>query len=315
MTAPLRLPPLSLGVMTFGDQVGRDEAERMLARARDAGITLFDTADSYHEGESEELLGDLMAPWPDDVVVASKVGRPVTDAPDDTGLRPERIAASIDDTLKRLQRDHVDLYYLHQPDPEVPVEDSLGAMNELVEAGKVRAVGVSNFAAWQIADMQAIAAREGYAPIRASQVLFNLLGRRLEDEYVTFAAAHGLATTVYNPLAGGLLTGKHRPHATPSEGRFALARYRDRYFDEQLFAGVERLREVAEGAGMSLIELSFRWLVHHPAVDSVLLGASSDAQLEANLAACSGAPLPSEVIEACDEVWATVGGAAPRYNR
>ena len=315
MSDAFELPPLSMGVMTFGDQVDRVTAASMLDQARAAGLTLFDTADSYHEGASERLLGELMQPWPDEVLVASKVGRPVTGAPTDRGLHPDRIAASIDGTLERLGRDHLDLYYLHQPDPQVPVTESLGAMQGLVEAGKVRAVGVSNFAAWQIADMQAIAAREGYAPIVASQVLYNIVSRRLEDEYVPFAQEHRVATTVYNPLAGGLLTGKYQLDATPTEGRFALSRYRDRYWNAQLFDGVERLSAVASRAGMSLLELAFRWLLTAPAVDSILLGASSAEQLSRNLEVCARGPLPDDVMAACDDVWDIVGGSAPVYNR
>lgn len=316
---PVTLPAISFGAMTFGDQVGPDEARRMVGLALDRGVTLFDTADSYHDGASEEILGQCLAdlePGAEvEVLVASKVGMPVGGDPTRAGLAPERIRASADASLARLGIDHLDIYYLHQPDRSVPLEDSLGAMDDLVTAGKVRSVGVSNHAAWQLADLDAIAASRGWARPVASQVLYNVVSRRIDDEYAELAAVHDLQTTVYNPLAGGLLTGKHRREHIPTDGRFARERYRDRYWSAGLFEAVERLAGVARGAGLSLTELALRWVCSRPVVDSVLLGASSLAQLEANLDACDQGPLPDDVLEACDGVWAQIGGLAPRYNR
>jgi aryl-alcohol dehydrogenase-like predicted oxidoreductase len=311
----IQLPTLSFGAMTFGDQVDQATAQRMVRRALDAGVTLFDTADSYHEGASETILGRCLEGIRDQVLVASKVGRPVGGDPQRSGLSPAWIRSSVDGSLKRLGIDHLDLYYLHLPDPQTPFEATLEVMDELVEVGKIRAVAVSNHAAWQLADLRALATARGWAAPAVSQVLYNVISRRLEDEYVAFAAAHGMVTTVYNPLAGGLLTGKHRRDAVPAEGRFALDRYRDRYWDAARFEAVEALQQVADDAGIGLLELAFRWLRSQDVVDSILLGASREDQLEANLAACAGGPLPDEVLKACDEVWRRVGGSAPRYNR
>jgi aryl-alcohol dehydrogenase-like predicted oxidoreductase len=311
--ASLPLPRLSLGAMTFGAQVAPDEAQRMVDRAREVGVTLFDTADSYQEGASETVLGRCLRGVRDEVLVASKVGRPV--GSERGGLAPDWIRSSIDRSLSNLGIDHLDLYYLHQPDPIVPIEDSLGAMQELIVAGKIRAIGVSNYAAWQIADLEASCARNGWHTPAVSQVLYNAISRRLEDEYAAFAAEHGLSTTVYNPLAGGLLTGKHRPGVVPQGGRFALDRYRDRYWADAQFDAVERLAAVADEVGTPLIELALRWLLSRDVVDSVLLGASSEQQLATNLDACSRGSLSAEILEEFDEVWVAVGGAAPNYNR
>ncbi|WP_205745860.1 aldo/keto reductase [Egibacter rhizosphaerae] len=309
------LSALSLGTMTFGEQVDEAEAARMVASAREAGITMFDTADAYRAGRSEEILGKCLVGIRDEVLVASKVGLQASNDPEDRGLRPERIRRRIRASLARLGTDYLDVYCLHAPDRIVPLEESLGALTELVDEGLVRWAGVSNHAAWQIAEMRCLSTWRGDARIELSQVLYNVLARRLEDEYAEYATTTGLASVVYNPLAGGLLTGKHTRDEVPAEGRFSGSRYRERYWNDTQFDGVARLHEIAAAAGLSLTELAIRWLRSRTVVDSVLVGASSVEQLEGNLAAGAAGPLPADVVDACDEVWQTVGGAAPGYNR
>ncbi len=305
------------GTMTFGDQTPRDVAATMVDRCRDAGITTFDTANAYNAGRSEELLGELVAPFRDEVSIATKVFNPMGDGPDDRGLSRAAIHKAIDASLRRLGTDHVELYYLHQPDPAVPLEETLGAMAELVEAGKVAAIGVSNYAAWQIAELRHLSAVNGWPAVSISQQQYNLLSRRVEEEYAAYAAHADLFDVVYNPLAGGLLTGKHRHGADPEPGsRFTKAQYRDRYWNEGQFEAVERLASIAADAGLSLLELSFRWLWSQPLVDAILLGASKLEHFEQNLAAASVTdPLDAETLARCDEVWVALRGAAPAYNR
>ncbi len=315
----LRVPRLVLGTMTFGAQVDRATAAAMVGRCRDVGITMFDTANSYGNGAAERMLGEVVAPFRGEVLIASKVFNRMGDGPDDRGLRWPAIEKALDATLRRLGTDHLDLYYLHAPDREAPLEETLEAMSAAVAAGKVRHVGMSNYAAWQLAEAACLTQRNGRPAVRISQPLYNLLSRRIEEEYAEYAERSALHDIVYNPLAGGLLSGKHTDRARPEAGgRFAAElgpMYRDRYWNEPQFAAVEALRTIAADAGLTLVELAFRWLLGRPLVDSILLGASRLEQLEANLAAADGAPLDGDVLAACDGVWASLRGAAPSYNR
>ncbi|MGH3666103.1 MAG: aldo/keto reductase [Egibacteraceae bacterium] len=304
------------GTMTFGSQVDLAEASRVVDACREAGVTMFDTANSYNDGESERMLGRVLAPMRDEVLVATKVGNRTGPGPDDAGLSKAAITKAIDASLRRLGTDHVDLYYLHLPDWGTPIEQTLEALDDLVQTGKVRYGASSNYAAWEMAEMHGLARRHGWQALHVSQPLYNLLARRLEDEYAAFSQRFTLSNIVYNPLAGGLLSGKHRPGTAPGAGtRFTLEHYRRRYWNDAQFAAVASLREAAAGAGLSLIELAFRWLLSRPLVDAVLVGASNLDQLAANLAACQTPTLDQPVADRCDEVWATLRGAAPRYNR
>ena len=306
---------LVLGTMTFGSQVDEDAAVQMVNRALDAGINHLDTANSYNAGRSEEIVGRALGSRRGEVVLATKVFNRFGPGPEEQGLSAPAVRRALEDSLRRLGTDHVDIYYLHQPDWTVPVEETLAVMAELVTAGKVRHVGVSNYAAWQICEIRNLVDRNGWPPVVVSQQMYNLLARSLEDEYVAFSEHAGLADIVYNPLAGGLLTGKHQYDAAPSAGRFTNEMYRDRYWTKGQFQAVDELRGVASAAGLSLIELSLRWLLSRPVVDAVLIGASSLQQLEANLAAADGPVLDHATLEACDKVWQELRGPVPRYNR
>jgi len=307
---------LVLGTMTFGSQVDQQNATAMVARSMAAGINHFDTANAYNLGESEQMLGRALGPRRDEVLIATKVFNPMGDGPDDRGLSAAAVRKAIDASLRRLGTDYVDLYYLHQPDYTVPLEETLEAMSDLVQLGKVRHVAASNYAAWQLCQMANLSAERGWPPVSVSQSMYNLISRGLEDEYVAFSQAYGLSTIVYNPLAGGLLTGKHRPDSALAEGsRFTNPAYRDRYWTALQFRAVDQLRAVAERTGWSLVELSLRWLLARPPVDAVLIGASGINQLEANIAAADGPAPDKETMAACDEVWRELRGPAPHYNR
>ncbi len=315
----LSVSRLVLGTMTFGGQVDGVTAAAMVARCRDAGVTMFDTANAYNAGVSEQLLGAAVAPFRDEVLIASKVFNPMGDGPDDRGLSRVAVDKALDATLRRLGTDHLDLYYLHAPDRHVPLEETLGAMADAVAAGKVRSVGMSNYAAWQLAEARCLTERNGWPPVHVSQPMYNLLSRRVEDEYAEFSERYQMHDIVYNPLAGGLLTGKHTDPGRPEPGsRFGSElgeMYRGRYWNAVQFEAVAALRDVAGQAGLTLVELAFRWLLSRPLVDAVLIGASRLDQLETNLAAADGPPLGSDVLAACDDVWARLRGAAPSYNR
>ncbi|MBA2317351.1 MAG: aldo/keto reductase [Euzebyales bacterium] len=315
--AEVALGEVVFGAMTFGSQVDEVEAADMVAACRDAGITMFDTANSYNGGASEEILGRAVKPFRDEVTIATKVGNPVReDGVAVAGLSRTAIRAAVQGSLRRLGTDRIDVYYLHRPDRDTPISESLEALEELVRESKVGHTAQSNYAAWQITEMRCLAERNGWPRMGISQPMYNLLARRVEAEYEACSERLGLTNVVYNPLAGGLLTGKHRLEAQPANGaRFSQETYRDRYWNAAQFRAVERLRDVADLAGLTLVELSLRWLLGRPLVDAVLLGASSLEQLRANLDALDGPPLDDDTLAACDDVWAGLEGAAPHYNR
>ena len=189
-------------------------------------------------------------------------------------------------------------------------------MDTLIRQGKVRHLGISNYASWQVAEMHAIAARRGWQKPRIAQQMLNLIARGLEAEFVPMAQQFGVAITVYNPLAGGLLTGKHRPGRVTAGGRFVnMPWYQERYWNAANFAAVERLKAIAVEAGRTLVGLSLAWLLHHTAADSIILGASDPAHLRTNIAAAGQGPLPAATVAACDAVWRELRGPSPAYHR
>ncbi|WP_235215377.1 aldo/keto reductase [Phaeacidiphilus oryzae] len=317
---PVPLSRLVLGTMTFGDTVDRAGCATMLDASLDAGLTAVDTANGYAGGESERILGELLRTRRDQVLLATKAGIPHPDQGDHPPLSPAGIRAALEGSLRRLGTDRVELFYLHRPDRSTPIEETLRTVAELVAEGKVLALGVSNYAAWQIGELVRTADALGAPRPVVAQQMHNLLARRLEEEYVEYAATTGLHTMVYNPLGGGLLTGRHRFDRAPGGGgRFSDSRvaamYRERYWDRRLFEAVDRLSAIAADAGIPLAELALRWLLDRPSTDSLLLGVSRPEQLRENLAAAAAGPLPAEVTKACDEVGADLRGPMPAYNR
>lgn len=311
----LEVSRICLGTMTFGGQTDRQAAGRMLDLAFDRGVNFLDTANVYTGGESERILGELLGSRRQSVVLASKVFNKV--GGETPGLSRAAILAAAENSLKRLRTDYLDIYYLHAPDYTVPVEESLEAMDTLVRQGKVRHVASSNYASWQVCQMLNIAEAKGLAAPRICQPMYNVLARRIEDEFLPMCRAMGVATVVYNPLAGGLLTAKHASMAAPASGtRFdGNQQYLDRYWNGRNFEAVEQLASAAGSAGRSVVSVALNWLLHHSSADCVILGASKYEHLEANLAACDEGPLPETAVKAADEVWAMLRGAAPKYNR
>jgi 1-deoxyxylulose-5-phosphate synthase len=314
----LQVSRACLGTMTLGSQADETAARNMIDLCLDAGVNFFDTANAYNKGRSEEILGGLFQGRRDRIVLASKVFNKMGDGPDDSGLSRAAILKAIDASLKRLKTDYLDIYYLHQPDYNTTLEESLETMDGLVRAGKVRYVATSNFAAWQITRILCLCDKNGWQAPRIAQPMYNLLARGPEQEYLPCMLQLGVSSFVYNPLAGGLLTGKQNLTSGPLAGtRFdGNQMYLNRYWNEAVFGAVEELKKIAAGSGRTLIEMSFGWLLGRPGVDGVILGASRPEQLAENLRTIERSrPLEPQVLEACDAVWGSLRGVAPKYNR
>lgn len=313
------LPPIVLGTMTFGDTVDERVAAEMIDTSLELGVTAIDTANGYAGGAGEALLGDLLKTRRDQVLLATKAGIPHPDADGAAPLSRDGVRRCLEASLRRLQTSRVDLFYLHQPDRSTPLEETVGVVGELLAEGKIAAWGVSNYAAWQIVELRRIADSAGIARPVVAQQLYNLLARRIEEEYVESALVAELATVVYNPLGGGLLTGRHTFEERPEHGRFGDSRvaamYTDRYWNADLFAAVGELGKLAESEGITLAELSLRWVAARPGVDSVLIGGSRTEHLRSNITALRAGPLPTAVLDACETIGARLRGPMPPYNR
>lgn len=310
-------PIVALGTMTFGDTTDEPTAVAVIEAAFDAGVRHLDTANGYARGASEEILGRWLAKRRDQITLATKAGIPHPDAQGHAPLSPVGLRRSVEGSLRRLRTDRIDLLYLHQPDRATPLAETLTEVDRLVDEGKVGALGVSNFAAWQTAQILCItAALQLPQPIVAQQV-YSLIARRLEDEHQEFATTTGIATMAYNPLAGGLLAHAKSGDAPPVEGRFSTSllagMYRERYWTDGMRAALGALRDLASEVGVPLREMALRWLIGR--VDAVLLGASRQEHVTENLSALARGPLAPEVLDRCDTVGAMLRGSMPKYNR
>ena len=310
-----------MGTMTFGSQADKSESCRMVDICLDAGINFFDTANVYNQGLSEEILGSALEAKRSKVVLADKVRGKMDRDAYYSGLSRTAIRQSIDESLARLGTDYLDIYYLHQPDYGTPIEETLETLETLRLEGKIRYSGTSNYSAWQLCEIFWLCEKNGYQPPWISQPMYNLLARGIEQEYLPFAKRFEIGVVAYNPLAGGLLTGKHSQEQSPVEntrfgGNKASAKmYRDRYWHEDYFQAVEKLKVVAQQNQRSLIELAFTWAFSQQSVDVVILGASSANQLENNLQAFRTPRLKDLETEQCDEIWQYLRGSTPIYNR
>ncbi|HLG68248.1 MAG TPA: aldo/keto reductase [Acidimicrobiales bacterium] len=305
---------LCLGTMTFGLQCDEATSERILGAAEDAGITFLDTADVYPlggdagtVGRTEEILGRWLRGRRERVVLATKCFGPTGPSPWDRGGSRKHVLDAIDASLRRLGTDYVDLYQLHGYDTATPLDETLGALDQVVRAGKARYVGVSNWPAHRVARALGRTEALGLVRIDSVQPRYNLLFRQFERDLLPMCQEEGVGVIPYNPLAGGLLTGKHRP-GTPEEGtRFTLGRagslYRERYWHEREFATVEELRPLAAEAGLSLATLAVAWVLANPAVTAPIVGASRPEQL-ADAVAALERPLDAELLARLDALTA-----------
>jgi aryl-alcohol dehydrogenase-like predicted oxidoreductase len=312
----LLISELSLGTMMFGGQTSQADSLKILDEAFHAGINLWDTANMYTDGESERIVGKAMKGRRDDIILATKVFHPMGEKRNDRGLSRRAILSALEASLRRLDTDYIDLYYLHAPDNDTGIEETMQTMDTLVKSGKIRYVGISNYAAWQIADILALCDKRGYVPPIITQNVYNLITRGVETELIPFIQAHGLGMTAYNPIAGGLLTGKHQAGKPAEDTRFGSNQiYYNRYWSDENFAAVDKLAHIAKQAGISLLELSMKWCLSRPGVVTVITGVSKLPQLSQNIAAIQGEALGEDTQKACDEVWRGLAGTRFAYNR
>jgi aryl-alcohol dehydrogenase-like predicted oxidoreductase len=306
-------PRLALGTMNFGKRTPEAEAQRIIAIAEERGITLLDTANVYNEGESERVVGRAIKKRRASFLVASKVGLGRIGRGAE-GLKKARVVAACEESLGRLGTDYLDIYYLHAPDHQTPLEDTLEGVGALLQAGKIRSWAVSNYASWQILEMFHLCERSGIAKPVMSQVIYNVLIRQLEIEYFKFASKYGLHSTIYNPLAGGLLSGKYRPGSQwESGGRFdANTMYQRRYWTERLLEVVATYQTLA--APMDLVTFAYAWVASRSGVDSILIGPSSIEHLEAAVRGC-GAKLSADLCKRVDEAHYAYTGSDATYAR
>ncbi|HTU87206.1 MAG TPA: aldo/keto reductase [Solirubrobacteraceae bacterium] len=295
--AGLRISKLTLGTMTFGGRgnfasVGNTDVEgarRQVGMALDAGVNVIDTADVYSGGAAEEIVGQAVRGLRDRVLIATKARMPMSDRPNDAGLSRQHLIEACEASLRRLDVDHIDLYQVHEWDGQTPLEETLAALDHLVQSGKVRYVGCSNFAGWQAMKALGIADRTGLPRFVSQQIYLSLQERTAEYEIVPSAIDQGLGLLIWSPLAGGLLSGKYRRGQDAPPGTRQASEWDEPpiYDPDRLYDTIEVLVEIAEGRGVSPARVALAWLLARPGVTSVIVGARTDEQLADNLAAAS----------------------------
>jgi len=310
----LRVSRLCLGTMTFGLQCDEAQSHSIMDKAAEGGIDFLDTADVYPlgggrptVGRTEEIVGGWLKGKRQNYVVATKCFGQTGPKPWDQGMSRKHILEAIDASLKRLGTDYVDLYQLHGVDPATPVDEALEALDMVVKAGKARYIGVSNWPAFRIARALGRSEINRYARIDSVQPRYNLLFRTFERDLLPLCEEEGIAVIPYNPLAGGMLTGKHDRTAAPPEGsRFSLGnagpRYQERYWHDREFDTVDALRGLSNEAGMSMATMAMCWVLSNPAITAPIVGASRPDQLADSLAAAEKGPLPADLKTKLDEM-------------
>lgn len=293
----LKVSVLGLGCNNFGARLDVEGTATVVHATLDAGISFFDTANTYGAGKSEEYLGKALAGHNrDELVVATKSGMKAGEGPYGSGASRKHMTSECEKSLRRLGMDYIDLYYLHAPDPSTPIDETLAAMDDLVRSGKVRYIGSSNLAGWQVAEAEYVARERGTSRFIASQSEWSLVKREVEAEVVPACLAYGIGVVPYFPLSSGLLTGKYTRGEAPPEGtRLAGSVYFQAMATDEVYDAVDRLRQVAEAMGRSLLELAIGWLIGQPVVPSVLVGATRPEQVKANAEAAEVRFTPDEL--------------------
>lgn len=279
----LEVSVVGLGCNNFGWRIDAEGTQEVVSAALDAGVNFFDTADVYGKGESEEFLGRALGSRREGILIATKFGMEMDKKKKHEGAKPEYVHHAVEESLRRLATDHIDLYQLHTPDPETPIADTLGALDELVRAGKVREIGCSNFSVAQIREAE-VAAKSG-AHFVSVQNEFSLFHREPEVDILPECAHAGFAFLPYFPLASGLLTGKYRKGQKPPPGSRASEGFGPKMTTRKNLAIVERLIDFAQSHNHTILDLAFAWLLAHKPVASVIAGASKPEQVKANVAA------------------------------
>jgi aryl-alcohol dehydrogenase-like predicted oxidoreductase len=307
----LQVSRLCLGTMTFGFQCDEETSRQIMDASAEAGITFIDTADVYplgggleRVGRTEEIVGRWLNGRRDDYVVATKCVGATGPKPWQRGASRKHVLDAIDASLRRLGTDYVDLYQLHSPDPQTPIDETLEALDLVVRSGKARYVGCSNWLAYRVARALGRSEVRNLVRFDSVQPRYNLLFRQIERDLLPLCAEEGIGVIPYNPIAGGLLTGKHDRSGQPEEGtRFTLGTagnmYKDRYWHEGQFETVEEIRAVAKEAGLSMTTMAVAWVLANPAVTSPIIGASRPSQLVDTIAAAD-VQLDSDLRERLD---------------
>jgi aryl-alcohol dehydrogenase-like predicted oxidoreductase len=285
----LRVSLVGLGCNNFGSRLDAAATRRVVDSAIDAGITLFDTADSYgNRGGSETQLGEALGDRRKEIVLATKFSSPMNDAQTMKGASRRYIMSAVEASLVRLKTDWIDLYQMHWPDPLTPIEETLRALDDLVRQGKVRYIGSSNLSGWQITDAAWTARHHGLAPFVSAQNEFSMLVRDQSQPLLPVLDAFGVSLLPYYPLASGLLTGKYQRDKPLPPGRLQTVKmWAERFLTERNWRLVTKLAHFAEERGQTLIALAFGWLASHPQVASVIAGATTPEQIAANVAAAA----------------------------
>ncbi len=292
----LKVSAVGLGCNNFGMTIDATQTKAVVDAALDHGITLFDTADIYGgKGQSEIFLGKALGKKRSNALIATKFGNAMGDGPYETGGSRRYIMTAVEDSLRRLKTDYIDLYQIHKPDPDTPIEETLSALDDLVTSGKVRYIGCSNFSGWQLVEAQWTASTSGTQPFISAQNRYSLLSREIELDLTEPAEKYGVGILPFFPLESGLLTGKYQKGKKPPkgtrwhawQGRGAMA---DAFWSDDKFAQVERLQTACDRDGVSLLELAFGWLLANPSVSSVIAGATKPAQIKKNVEAAAYQP-------------------------
>ena len=311
----LRVPVLSFGTATFGGtgplfgawgRSDETEARRLVDVCLEAGVTLFDTADVYSNGASESVLGAAIKGRRDDVLISTKTGLPMGDGPRDWGTSRARLIRAVEDSLRRLGTDHVDILQLHAFDASTPTEELMGTLDTLIVAGKVRYAGVSNYPGWQVMKAQGIADRRGWPRLVAHQVYYSLIGRAYEADLMPLGADQGVGALVWSPLGWGRLTGRiGRNRPVPEGSRLHdTEQFAPPVEAEHLYRVIDALEAVAEETGRTVPQVAINWLLRRPTVASVIVGARNEAQLRDNLGAVGWALSPGQIaiLDAASDV-------------
>jgi aryl-alcohol dehydrogenase-like predicted oxidoreductase len=277
----IQVSSLCMGTMTFGREADKAAARDIFNRCRDAGINFFDCANVYSEGRAETILGELISDCRNELVVSSKFGSPMGNGYNTEGGSRRHLISSLEASLKRLDTDYIDIYFLHRFDEHTPLEDTLRSLDDVVSQGKVRYTGVSNFAAWQIAKALGMSACHGWISFDCIQPMYNLIKRQAEVEILPLAKSEKLGVITYNPLGGGILSGKYTQDRHASSARLADDdMYRKRYGDDWMSDTTRQFIRFAEEHGYHPVSLAVAWVSHHPAVTAPILGARNVDQLE-----------------------------------
>ncbi len=308
----VKVSELAFGTMSFGGDADEATSKKMFERCRDVGINMFDCANVYAGGRSEEILGKLIADDRENIIISSKVYFPTGKDVNARGASRRHILHSVEQSLRRLNTDYIDIFFIHRFDDYTSLEETLRALDDLVHQGKILYPAASNFAAWQIEKALGISAKKGLASFEAIQPMYNLVKRQAEVEILPMAQAENLAVFPYSPLGGGLLTGKYSPDIKPKSGRLIENKmYQTRYGADWIYEVAEQFTSLAKEHGFNPVALAVKWVATHPAVTAPLIGARNLEQLEDSLEAINIKMTP----EFRDEISALSPTPAPATDR